>query len=424
VFGLLPSLRLTFGGLAGGLRARPTGGADRDVRRSWRVLAGAEVALATLLLVGAGLTGRSLDRILSRDNGIRTDGVVTASLHFPQARYSSAARGVAFIDELVGRLQSDAAVSAAGTILLLPIAGSGQIAGPLVLPDGQRTDETYGYQVAHPGYFQVLGIDVIAGRGFQPTDGPDAPHVVIVDEVMAQRLWSGEDPLGKRFNPRGMDPYRDQDLTVIGVVPEVRNWRQEAGDNPSYYVSFRQRPAFYGIFGLQLVAAGERTGAVADRIRTLVQEIDSDVPVRIRTMESLVSDSASTQRFAGTVLGAFSLLALLLAALGLYSVIGYTVAQRRNEMGVRIALGAEAAGLFRQVLREALLTAGLGIGIGLVVAGALGRMIEPLLFSVSAFDPATYAVVATVLIGAALFAAWWPARRTLRVEPAATLRGE
>lgn len=424
LFGLVPSFQLTKGDLAGSLRGARAGSAERGVRASWRVLMAAEVALALVLLVGAGLTGRSLMAILERDNGIRVEGVVTGRIDLPGAKYRTAEAGVAFVDELLETLGASPAVDEAGIALLLPVQGQGSLASPVELGDGRRSEGVFQYRVADVGFFRALGVPLLRGRLFEDADRETGPHVAVVDEVMARRLWPGADPIGRRFNPRGMDPYPDEWLTVVGVVAEVRNWSQAPGTNPTFYVSHRQRPAFLSFFGASVVVRGPGEATLATLLRERIRALDADVPVRVSTLRSQISDSARDRRFIGSVMGAFAALALLLAVLGVYGVVSYIVAQRTREIGIRLALGAAPSRVRSRVLRDALGVAGVGVGVGLLAAGALSHASTGLLLEVSPLDPWTFAGVAAALMGAATVASWIPARRSARVDPALTLTAE
>ena len=421
VFGLWPTLQLTRGNLAGDLRGGRSADMDRRIRRSWNALMAGEVALALVLLVGAGLTGRSFMAILQSDNGIRTEGVVTGRIQLPSAEYRTFEQGVAFIDALLDDLRASPGVDAAGLALLLPVEGEGAVATPVELPDGRRTEGVFQYRVADAGLFQTLDIPLVRGRLFDEGDRPGAPHVAVVDEVLAARLWPGEDPIGKRFNPRGMDPWPDEWLTVVGVVREVRTWTQQPGTNPTFYVSMRQRPAFVALFGASLLVRGSDEAAMAALLRERVRMHDADVPVRVATLRSRIADSAGVRRFIGAVMGAFATVALLLAALGVYAVVGYGVAQRTPEIGIRLALGAAPGQVRGNVLRKALTVAGLGVGAGLAAALALSRAAGDALVGVAPLDPTAWIAATAIMLGVAAIASWVPARRATRVDPASTL---
>ncbi|MGD2069997.1 MAG: FtsX-like permease family protein, partial [Gemmatimonadota bacterium] len=422
LFGLLPAVQLTRD-LGGRLRAGRVAGADRRARATWRVLMAGEVALALVLVAGAGLTLRSLSEILTRDLGYSPRGVVAGELHLPPEKYASAAEAVEWIDGLLETLDVAPGVGAAGLNVLLPVRGRGALGSPVILEDGERSEAVFQYRVADGGWFRALDVPLVRGRVFDDEDA-DGPHVAVVDEVMARSLWPGEDPLGKRFNAGGMDPYRDEWLTVVGVVGEVRTWSQDPGTNPTFYVSHRQRPAFLGLLGTAVVARTDDPARGVAVLRETVRTMDPDVPVRAATLRSLLADSAADRRFTGFVLGAFAAVSLLLAAVGVYGVVSYTVARRTREMGIRLAVGASPARLRGRVQGEALSVVAVGLVVGLLASSALGAALESVLFEVSPLDPWTRFGAAAVLLATAAVASWLPARRSTRVDPVTVLRGE
>jgi putative ABC transport system permease protein len=424
IFGLLPALRLTGSAAARGLRSGARWGTGRTTRTTWTLLVAAEVALAVVLLSGSGLLLRSFGEVLSRDGGFRTSGVVSGRIHLPPGEYATAAEAVGALDRLLDDLGSRPGVDEAGMGLLLPVRGTGSVGSP-VTPEGRpRTGEVFQYRVADAGYFRTLGIPLLRGRLFDETDREGTPHVAVVDEAFAASVWPGEDPVGKRFDITGMDPYRNEWITVIGVVGEVRDWTQDPGSNPTYYVSYAQRPAFLATFGASIVAAGPRTGPVATAIRDAVREADSGIPVRVQRLGARIADSAGERRFTALVLGGFALLAWVLAAVGVYGVVSYTVARRTREVGIRLALGARPASLRAGVQIEALRVVVAGAAVGLTGAVALALTLRSMLFHVSPADPVSLLGGAAALVGAGWLAAWIPARRATRIDPSSALRAE
>lgn len=424
VFGLAPALRLTTGEGATLLRTGARGGDSPGMRRLWRGLLVAEVALSLVLLAGAALLARSMGAIADRDLGYRPEGVVTARFHLPQGRYDGYEAVTAGLDGFVAALESDPRIDDAGVGLLLPVAGSGDIAGPVGRDGGDRTEALLSYRVADPGWFETLGIPLVAGRLFGPDDGPEGEHVAVVDESMARLLWPGQDPLGRRFEPGGMDPWPDRGLTVVGVVGDVRSWDEEWGRRPTYYVSSRQRPAFLAFFGGELVVRGRSPGAAAAALRETIRRLDPSIPVTVRTLDERLAGSVGQRRLAATVFGAFAGLALLLASVGIYGLVSWTAGRRRREMGVRVALGASPRAVRVGLQGEVLGAVTAGTVVGLVLALLLGRTLESLLFGVGAADPASLGVAGACLVGAAWAASWLPARRSASTDPAAVLRQE
>jgi hypothetical protein len=278
--------------------------------------------------------------------------------------------------------------------------------------------------VASTGYFRALEIPLLEGRLFEPSDDGGAPHVAVVDRAMAEGLWPGESALGKHFNPRGMDPWPEEWLTVVGVVGDVGHWGIEPGSAPGYYVHARQRPAFLAFFGLHLVARGEDASVLAGAMRERLRSLDPDVPVRVSTMSRQIAGSAADRRFTALVFGGFALLALLLAATGIYGVVAYAAARRTREMGIRLAIGARPGQVRGTVQAEALAAAMIGAGLGLVGALVLARTLQGLLFEVGPADPTALLGGLGLLGGAVWLASWIPARRGTRLDPVAALRQE
>ncbi len=422
-FGLAPALSLTRGDVASAVRAGRSGH-TRAIQGLWRAIMATEVALAFILLVGGGLVLRSLDAILDRDGGFRTDGVVTARIDIPTSKYASSAEAVDVLDRILEGARRGPGVEDAGVVLLLPVPGEGAVASPVYRADGERSERVFNYQVADGGYFAAMGIPLLAGRLFGRADGPEASHAAVIDAAMADALWPGEDPIGRIFNPRGMDPFPEHDLTVVGVVGEAVRWNSESGANPSYYVHYSQRPPFFLIFGASVVVAGSNPSAAAAHIRQVVREVDSDIPITLATLQSKIADSASDRRLNAFVLSGFALAALLLAAIGVYGVVSYSVARRTREMGIRMALGASAGSVRGTVQADALRAVAIGAVVGAGVALLATRLLESVLFDVSPADPTSFLLSGAVLTTAAWLASWLPAWRGTRLDPASVLKEE
>ncbi len=424
VFGMAPALRLTAGEGATLLRTGARGGDAPGMRRLWRGLLVAEVALSLVLLAGAGLLARSMGAIADRELGYRPEGVVTARFHLPQGRYEGYEAVAAGLERFVAELEADPRIDDAGVGLMLPVAGGGDIAGPVGRDGGERTEALLSYRVADPGWFETLEIPLVAGRLFGPDDGSEGDHVAVVDESMARLLWPGQDPVGRRFEPGGMDPWPDRSLTVVGVVGDVRSWDEEWGGRPTYYVSSRQRPAFLSFFGGELVVRGRSPGAAAGALRETIRRLDPAMPVTVRTLDERLARSVGQRRLAATVFGAFAGLALLLASVGIYGLVSWTAGRRRREMGVRVALGASPRAVRVGLQGEVLGAVAAGATLGLLLALVLGRALGSLLFGVGAADPVALAGAAACLVGAAWAASWLPARKSASTDPATVLRLE
>jgi putative ABC transport system permease protein len=424
VFGLLPAMQTARRGGGASLQesGRTTGGVDRQ--RTRRLLVAGEVALALLLLVGAGLMLQSFRRLLAVDPGFRTTNVVSARLSLPRTGRDTA-EVIGFYRDLVERARALPGVSAAAAVSYLPLSREGarysfSVEGQQFPEPQQRPSSSF--NVVTPGYFGTLDIPLLQGRDFTARDGWDAPTVVVVNQTLARRFWPGENPVGKRLT---FDDEPDQPsdwLTVIGVVGDVRSQSLVDEIMPQIYAPEAQ-------VGLEEMALLVRTpldpASVAPAIGGLVASLDPEVPVaEIHRFTQLRDASISTDRFRALLLVAFGVLALGLAIIGVYGVISYGVVQRTREIGIRVALGARRAEILRLVVGEGMLTVAGGIAAGLVAGAVLSRVLVTLLYQVKPWDPATFASIAVVIAGVALGACVLPARRALRVDAATTLRAE
>jgi putative ABC transport system permease protein len=425
VFGLLPALHASRIDLSEALKE---GGANRVASARDRVrsaLVVTEVALSVVLLIGAGLMVRSFARLLDVDPGFRPDHVVTAQLTLPDATYTEPQQVAAFYDRVLDRLRQIPGVQSAGAVTTLPLDGSRISVSYEV--EGQPTppglQQSAGFDAVSPGYFRTLGIPILTGRDFTDQDRADGRPVIIVNEAMARRCWPGQDPIGKRITSGitmddGDPPVRE----VVGVVGDVRHNSLSSEARAAYYIPFAQVPM--GMATLAVRTAAE-PAAVTSAMRAAVRDVDSNQPLyNARVMEQVVAESVATPRFYATLLGIFGAVALVLAAVGIYGVMAYSVTQRTHEIGVRIALGAQPLQVLRLVVGHGLALALVGVGIGLAAAFALTRLMSSMLFGVSATDPLTFGGLAALLVGVALLACYVPARRASRVDPMVALRYE
>lgn len=445
--GLGAALRATSAGvrdaLAEGGRANSAGRVAGTFRGA---LVTAQVALTLLLLVGAGLLGRSFVRLITLDPGYRTQGAVTIQASLPAAEGESNdpllmgspnPRGAAVLDEMLTRLGALPGVSAVGGINSLPLTGGGSSGMFLTLerPDEVKSFEDWSrlsklpgrsgyadYRVATGGYFEAMDIPLLRGRLFNERDGPGQPHVAVVNASLAEAQWPGEDPLGKLVQFGNMDgdfhPF-----TIVGVVGDTRDRSLEAEPQPIFYGNARQRTTMLGGRFNMVVARGDAAGIIP-AARSIVQALSPEAPVRFRTLAEIFSGSLSERRFSLLLLAVFGVTALLLAAMGIYGVISYVVAQRTREIGIRMALGAQQASVLRLMVRQGLVLTLLGLGIGLAAAYAATRVLASQLYGVGTLDPVTFGAVAVLLTGAAFVASYIPARRATRVDPMVALRYE
>jgi predicted permease len=399
------------------------------VGRGSRLRAGlvvGQTALAMVLLAGAGLLVRSFDQLRRVNPGFEAADALTFRLKLPENAYTEASQRAAFYDQLLARLRALPGVGAAGGITGLPLSGarysfSFTVKGrPPVPPPQQPSMEL---RVATPGYFEAMGIPVVQGRAFTEGDGASAPRVVVLSETAVRRYFAGEEPLGQEIvtGMRGLDGQNAGGL-VVGVVGDVKDHGLDTEPLPEIYLPLGQAPPRTVDLLLRTrVAPRSLVPAVEDVVRAA----DPELPVeRTRTLEEVVARSISEPRFYMLLLAAFAATALGLAALGIFGVMSYAVAQRSHEIGIRVALGARPVDVLRMVLRHALVLAGSGVAAGLLGALALSRAVASLLFELSPTDPVTLASVAALLTAVALLASYLPARRATRVDPLVALRSE
>ncbi len=423
LFGLAPALQAgrkrQFEGLKGG---RSTEG--RRPKRLRSALVICETALSLLLIAAAGLLIRSFAEILKVDPGFRPDGVLTTRVALPDAVYSKPEQVRGFYSDLLDRVQRLPGVQAAGAVSALPLSGEGG-SGTMTIdtqsvPLENSTPEA-DQRVVTPDYFKAMGISLVRGRTFEARDSDTAAPVAIVDESLAQAYWPNQDPVGKRLHPGGLQakiPW----ATVIGVVRHVRNRTLEARSRVEVYWPESQRPS--SAMTLAVLAAGNPMNLVPT-IQREVSAIDPDLPVyRVSSMTEVMGDSLERRRLALILLAGFAGLALVLAAVGIYGVTSYGVAQRLKEIGLRMALGADRGDVLGMLIRSGMATIAIGLGLGLALALLLTRLMSGLLFSVRPWDPVALSGAAGLLMVAALLAIFIPARRATKVNPMVALRYE
>jgi putative ABC transport system permease protein len=418
LFGVAPALIATRLRGAGGA-ARPIaagGGAAGGRFRAGLVIA--EVALAVVLLVGAGLLLRSFGLLMSQEVGFAGDRVLTATTTLPNARYDTPERRAQFWDALFTRLQALPGVTAAGGSTALPFSNYEWQTGFTLVGREDDPVQPTSIRTVHPGYFQTLGVPILSGRGFDARDGAGGERAVIVNDTFARTYLSGLDPIGQRVRFAGTPA--PPPAAIVGVAGDTRHYRLTEPPAPEVYRPLAQQPPAVMVIAIR--TAQDPRGAVS-LLRAAVRDIDPDLPVeQVLTMDALVARTVADRRFYLTLMGFFSLLALGLALLGVYSVMAYVVGRRTREIGVRLALGASPRQVRRTVLGPSavLVAAGLTVGVGAALLAS--RVLESLLFGVTPTDPATIAMSVMVLAVAALAAAYLPARRAGRLNPAAALR--
>ena len=418
--GLLPALRASRGVLAGTLRE---GGGRLVGRNTTRVRDGlviGELALAVILLAGAGLLIRSFVSLTGVEPGFRAEGAVHFEVELPSVAYTTDASVTAFHDRLLERIGRLRITEAVGAVSRLPLSGrlntSFQVVGLAPAEPGQQ--QYVETRSATPGYFEAIGIPLLRGRAIEEGDRESSVPVVVISESAAQRHFAGGDPIGQQIVVSTLEEPR----TIVGVVGDVRHLGLDQQAAPHAYFPFAQVPR--RSMSVVVRAARDRD-AIASAVRNEIRELDPLLPPpQVRWVGDIIGQSVARSRFVTTLLGAFAAVALVLSAMGIFGLLSYTVAQRTREFGIRLALGARSADVLGMVMRRALVMAGIGLGAGLVGALVLTRFVRGVLYGVSPTDPVTLVLVIVVLIGTVLLASLVPARRAAAVQPTEALRYE
>ena len=383
----------------------------------------AEVSLTSLLLVGAGLMLRSFERVLSQPAGFETEQRLTAAVGLPRTRYPNADAIRRATREIESRVRSIPGVVAVGATSAFPLTRADSRGGITIDGYQRREDEPpvrAHLRVVTPGYFQALGIRLAEGRGLTDADDASAAKAIVINEAMARRYFPNSSPLGKRvrFN-RPEEPWRE----VVGVIKDVRHWGLDQEVNPEVYMPHEQQP-FPG-FTLVLQTATSNPASIAPQVQRAVLEFDPQLPLgSTLTVDEIAARSVAARRWSAVLLGSFALLALVLAAVGIYGVMTHLVSSRTSEIGIRLTLGARPGEVLRQTLGEGLLHTASGLVIGILLSLALMRGLQGLLYEVRPADPVTFAAVAATLLAVSALACLGPARRAMRIDPVQALRFE
>jgi putative ABC transport system permease protein len=421
LFGLAPAWQVSRSSLASVLKEggrSSVGSGGRWVRNGLLV---AEVAMSIVLLAGAVLLLRSFARLTNVDPGFQPEHVLAFRVGLPEATYPKDHNRIAFFDRLLESLGSRPDATSAGMIQALPMRGDYLLSFTIQGRPAPKPNEgpSANYRVISPDYFRTLGIPLRRGRTFTAQDGPNSPMVAVVDQKFAERHFPGEDPIGKGIDiGNGTDGYYE----IVGIVGDVRQMSMDSNPNPTMYVPYAQ-----DVFSTMWVVArtnGDPAG-LGPVVREVVRSIDPTLPAyAITPLATVVSDSVAQRRFSMLLLGTFALMALFLAAVGLYGVVAYTVSQRTQEIGLRMAIGAQQGDVLRMVVGGGMKLAVLGVAVGIASALALAQVLATMLYEIKPFDPASYLATAAILMAVAILACYVPARRAMRVDPVVAMRQE
>jgi predicted permease len=425
VTGTVPALSVTAD--LRGVAASGGGGAGKRGRFRSPLIA-TEIALATLLLIGAGLFLRSFRTLLAEDPGYRVEHIVLGSVVLPAAGYRNHNGGYGdtlaiprFFSSVLARLRATPGAEAVAVANQIPLGANGFGTG-FMIDGGTEAKASADYRVVDSAYFGAMGIPIIRGRGFRSGDRPGTEQVVVINRDAAERFWKGVDPIGHRIRPPGMDSHAKEWLTIIGVVENVRQYGLDQPASPQMYVHYLQRPE--RLQSGTIVVRTTRPVAITPAIRAAVLDADRNALVELTSMQALLDQSVAGRRFSMTVLSAFSALALFLAAVGIYGVLAYAVVQRQREIGVRMALGSTGGGVRSLILADAMRAVVPGLVIGLVAAFFTTRFVRGMLYGIAPVDLPTFIVTPAVILIVSLGASLWPASRAARVDPVIAMRAE
>ncbi len=422
LFGFMPALRAYAMGIASGMREGARGTVAH--RRLNSALVAVQFALSLVLLIGAGLLLKSFQRLESVDLGFNAENTLTMVATLPRTKYDNEEKALNFYNGALERLRSSPGIREVGLTNNLPFGDGGEVDGFIVEgqepPQGGNVEQSEQAELSSvtPGTFQALGIPFLQGRDFQSSDHANSNPVAIIDETLSRHYWPANDAIGKRIQTTGNRVW----LTIVGVVGGIKHNSLSEQKEPHIYFPLAQSPDPRASF---VARTDGPPSAATGTFRAAIRQVDPDMPLYlVRSMTEIISETLSTQRLTNILLTAFAVIALLLAAVGIYSTMSVYVGSRTKEFGIRLALGAQPSVLRRAVMRQGLLLTAVGVVVGVAGALALTRTIKSLLFEVSATDPLVFTAIPALLVIVSLFACYTPARRATKVDPLVALRDE
>lgn len=424
LLGLLPAFKFRKQNLPNGLKDGRGQSADAAGGRLRGALVVTQIGLTLVLLTGAGLLGRSFIKLLRTDPGFKPENALAMTLSLPSTiTPQEDERLRQFYSQLIERISQLPGVVATGGINALPLADRGAN-GRFLIDDNPALRGEANYRVAGGGYFPAMGMRLLQGRLFDKTDTVNSPHVAVISQSLAARYWPKGDAIGQRIQFGNMDTDKRL-LHVVGIVSDVRDQGLETEAAPTVYAYSPQRPQWWQVSRLSIVVRSHADPQnLIPQMREAVAALRSDVPLRFRTLEKVFSSSLDQRRFSLVLYGVFAAVALVIAAIGIYGVVSYGVARRIQELGIRVALGAQSRDVLRLVIGQGMKLALIGVAAGMAGAFALTGFIKSMLYGVSTNDPLTFALIALLFVAIALLACWLPARRATKVDPMVALRCE